>query len=132
MKKMSILTIAGVGIVATALCVLIKQYKPEFALAVSLCCGVLIFVMILGSLVPAFDQIRNLIDRAALNNQHFTVLVKSLGICYVTSIASDTCKDAGQTAIAGKIELAAKVAIVVLALPMFMEIIEFSLQLIEI
>ena len=131
MTAMNLLAIAGIGLVAAAICILIKQYRPEFAMMVSLSCGVLIFALILINLSPAFGQIEDLMSRANLDNQYFQVLVKSLGICYVTSIASDTCKDAGQAAIAGKIELAAKVAIVVMSLPLFLQIIDDSLKLIS-
>ena len=131
MTAMNLLAIAGIGLVAAAICILIKQYRPEFAMMVSLSCGVLIFALILINLSPAFGQTEDLMSRANLDNQYFRVLVKSLGICYVTSIASDTCKDAGQAAIAGKIELAAKVAIVVMSLPLFLQIIDDSLKLIS-
>ncbi|MDD6236301.1 MAG: SpoIIIAC/SpoIIIAD family protein [Clostridiales bacterium] len=129
---MNILAIVGIGIVATAICILIKQYRPEFAMMVSLSCGVLIFVMILLHLSPAILDIQELMSKASLDNGYFKVLVKSLGICYVTSIASDSCKDAGQAAIAGKIELAAKVAIVILALPLFTQIVNYALDLIAV
>ena len=129
---MNILAIVGIGFVATAICILIKQYRPEFAMMVSLSCGVLIFVMVLLNLSPAFIEIQELMSKASLDNGYFKVLVKSLGICYVTSIASDSCKDAGQAAISGKIELAAKVAIVILALPLFTKIVNYALDLIAV
>ena len=84
---MNILAIVGIGIVATAICILIKQYRPEFAMMVSLSCGVLIFVMVLLNLSPAFIEIQELMSKASLDNGYFKVLVKSLGICYVTSVS---------------------------------------------
>lgn len=127
---MGIWAIVGIGIVAAAICILVGQYRPEFALLVSLCSGILIFVLVMLELTPVLDQIEDYVTRASLNNEYFKVLVKSLGICYIASIAGDTCRDAGQTAIAGKIELAAKVAVVVLALPLFGKIVETSMELI--
>ena len=129
---MEIWAIVGVGIVAAAICILVKQYKPEFAMLVSLCSGILIFTLIMLNLSPVLEQIRSYTARASLDNEYFKVLLKSLGICYLSSIASDTCSDAGQTAIAGKIELAAKVAVVLLALPLFGKIVDYSLDLIAI
>lgn len=129
---MEIWAIAGLGLVTAAICILVKQYRPEFAMIVSLCCGILIFTMVLLELVPVLEQIDDYIKKASLNQEYFKVLVKSLGICYIASIAGDTCRDAGQTAIAGKIELAAKVAIVVSALPLFEQVVEYSLELIAI
>lgn len=129
---MGIWTIAGLGLVSTALCILVKQYRPEFAMIMSLCCGILIFGMVLLNLGPVLDRIGDYIEKTSLNNEYFTVLLKTLGICYIASIAGDTCRDAGQTAIAGKVELAAKVAIVLLALPLFDQVVEYALSLIAI
>ncbi len=53
-------------------------------------------------------------------NSHF----KSLGICHLTQIASETCKDCGFNSIASKVELAGKIAIVLLTLPMLESLIK--------
>ncbi len=129
---MEIWTIAGVGLVGAVLCVLVKQYRPEFGMLVSLSCGMLLFVMVLMNLTPALDRINGYMEKLSLDNGYFKVLLKSLGICYIATIAGDTCRDAGQTAIAGKIELSAKVGIVLLALPLFEQIVEYALELIAI
>ena len=127
---MEIWAITGIGIVAAAICILVKQYKPEFAMLVSLCSGILIFSLVILNLSPVLAQIQSYTAKASLDNEHFKILLKSLGVCYISSIASDTCKDAGQTAIAGKIELAAKVAVILLSLPLFGKIVDYSLDLI--
>lgn len=131
-RAVDIWAITGIGVVAAAICILVRQYRPEFAMLVSLCSGILLFVMVMLNLTPVLDQMERYVAKASLNNEYFKVLIKSLGICYVASIAGDTCRDAGQTAIAAKIELAAKVAVVVLALPLFGKIVEISLELIAI
>ena len=115
---------------AAAICILVKQYKPEFAMLISLCSGILIFSLVILNLSPVLLQIQSYTAKASLDNEHFKILLKSLGVCYISSIASDTCKDIGQTAIAGKIELAAKVAVILLALPLFKKIVDYSLELI--
>ena len=127
---MEIWAITGIGTVAAAICILVKQYKPEFAMLVSLCSGILIFSLVILNLSPVLAQIQSYTAKASLDNEHFKILLKSLGVCYISSIASDTCKDAGQTAIAGKIELAAKVAVILLSLPLFGKIVDYSLDLI--
>ena len=63
-------------------------------------------------------------------NEYTMVIIKALGICYVTQLASDTCQDAGERAMAGKIELAGRVAVLLLSLPMFSSILQIALELI--
>ena len=47
---MEIVKIVGVGLIATVLVILLKQYRPEFALYLSLAAGVLLFSMVIGKM----------------------------------------------------------------------------------
>ena len=58
-------------------------------------------------------------------------MVKALGVCVVTQLASDTCKDCGQNSIASKIELGGKVLILAISLPMFTSLLETINKLIN-
>ncbi|WMJ23023.1 SpoIIIAC/SpoIIIAD family protein [Paludicola sp. MB14-C6] len=128
---MNIYAIIGIAIVSTAICILMKQYKPEYAMLVSLACGLVLFAMILVSLVPAFEAMQSLMKRAAINNEYTKAIIKTLGVCYVTQLASDSCRDAGQTAIASKVELCGKVFIVIISLPLFENLVEIAFKLIN-
>ncbi|PWM41009.1 MAG: stage III sporulation protein AD [Clostridiales bacterium] len=124
---MELTAIVGLAIVAVCIVVLLRQYKPEYALMVSLICSVVIFAAVLGELIPAFDTIRSMMQQVQIDGQYIEILLKSLGICFITQIASESCRDAGESAIASKIELAGKLMLVVLALPMFEEIVSIAL-----
>lgn len=124
-------TIIGLALISAALCLLLKQYKPEYAMLVSLICGVVIFSMIIISLLPAFDTVKDLMKQSGVNSEYIQAMVKALGICYVTQLASDSCNDAGQTAIAGKVELCGKVFIVLLSLPLFQNLVQVALGLMK-
>ena len=124
---MELTAIVGLAIVAVCIVVLLRQYKPEYALMVSLICSVVIFAAVLGELIPAFDTIRSMMQQVQIDGQYIEILLKSLGICFITQIASESCRDAGERAIASKIDLAGKLMLVVLALPMFEEIVSIAL-----
>lgn len=132
MDTINLVAIIGLAIVTTAICILIKQYRPEFAMVASLCCGALIFGLIILNLTPAFDTIRELMDRLNLDNQYTRTIIKALGVCYITQLAADTCRDADQTAIAGKVELAGKVMIILLSLPLFKSLLDTAIGLITV
>lgn len=129
--KMNIFAIIGLALVATAICILIKQYKPEYEMLVSLTCGLVLFSMIIVSLIPAFEAMTRLMSRASINSEYTRAIIKALGVCYVTQLACDSCRDAGQTAIASKVELCGKVFIVILALPLFENLVEIAFKLIN-
>ncbi len=116
---MDITSIAGLGIIAAVLCVIVRQYKPEMALGISIACGVLILTSVIAMLAPSVSEIAELTEAAGLDEGWAAILLKALAVCYITQLSSDCCRDAGESAIAGKIELAGKAAIVVISLPDF-------------
>lgn len=120
----NLLSIIGLGLVSTAICIIIKQNSPEYSLAISIACSIAIFYVVISSLQPVIDSMNNLMTNAKISNEYTSAVIKALGICYITELASDCCKDAGQTAIATKIELGGKVMIVLLSLPLFDNLVE--------
>lgn len=129
---MNIITIVGLGLISTAICVLFSQYKPEYTMLISLIAGVIIFGLVLVNLTEAFDLIKNLLNKIQVSNEYTIIIVKTLGICYITQLASDSCSEAGQTSIANKIELAGKAAIILISIPLFNDLVEIATKLITI
>lgn len=128
---MDILTIAGVAIVATAISVLIKQYKPEYSLAVNLGAGIIILLFVILASAPIIAEIRELVAETGINSEYLIILLKALGICFVTQFAADVCRDAGAVSIASKVETAGKIAVLLSALPLFERILNIARSLIN-
>ena len=110
---------------------ILRQYKQEFGLYIPLITGVIILGAIVLAMRPALDTIRGLMEAVNMNNIYGQTLLKGLAVCYLTQLATDTCKDAGETAIAGKLELSGKIAIVILSLPLFTSLAEMVTRLIN-
>ncbi|MBQ4165259.1 MAG: stage III sporulation protein AD [Oscillospiraceae bacterium] len=128
---MDITAIAGIGILSAVLCVIVRQYKPEMALGISTACGILILTAVITMLAPSVSAIAELTEAAGLDEGYAAILLKALAVCYITQLAADCCRDAGESAIAGKIELAGKSAIVVISLPVFASLAELVTNLIK-
>lgn len=124
-------SIIGIAIVATAACIILQKTNPEFSMMVALITGILIFMFVLASFTPILDSLEDWMNEFGLNNVYFTTVVKTLGICYLTQMASDTCKDAGYSSIASKVELAGKITILLMALPMFENLISLTIELVN-
>lgn len=123
--------IAGAAIIAAAISVLIKQYKPEYSLAVNLGAGVIILLFVLVSAAPIISELRSLIGQTGVNAEYIVILLKALGICFVTQLAADICRDSGAASIASKVETAGKVAVLLSALPLFERILGIAKALIN-
>lgn len=126
---MKISVIIGIALIAMILCVLLRGYRPEYSVFLSLTAGILILLMTLDALVPVMETLTELIEISGQGREAFTILLKALGVCFITQLASDACKDAGEGAIASKVELAGKVVILLLAMPLFEQIIGVATSL---
>lgn len=128
---MSVLSLVAVGVVGTVLCIILRQHKPEFSLFVSLLVGMLILGAVISALQPVFESLNTLTEAVSLSSVYGQVLLKSLAVCFITQMASESCRDAGESAIASKLEMAGKAAVVVLALPLFESLVSMVTSLIE-
>lgn len=115
---MGLITIIGLILIAAFLAVLLKPYRAEYALALSLLAGVIILAFLLDGSSDTFASLRILVQQSAFSTELAGVLLRALGICLMTQMASDACKDVGETALAAKAELAGKCFLLTLALPL--------------
>ena len=118
-ERMQWIQFIGIGLIGMILAVLFRQHKPEYAPLISLAAGLAVVFLLLGQLEPIFSQMEEILQQAGIGTEYIAVLLKSLGICYITQLAADTCRDAGESAIASKMELAGKITVLTLAVPYF-------------
>ena len=121
---MEVAQIAGVALISVFIILLLKQYKPEFVIHISILAGILIFLMILPKLSSVIELLNNLTNKLGANSQFFSILLKITGIAYISEFATNICKDSGETAIASKVELAAKIIIISMSIPILGSVIE--------
>lgn len=126
---MDILKTLGICLIVAVLCVLLRQYKPEYALLISALGGTMLLLFLVGQIVPAFSTLKTFLSRFGLEAFYFTVALKAVGIGYITQFIADTCRDAGQGAIASKAELAGRSGIFLLSIPLLQKILELAEQL---
>lgn len=120
---MNILAIACLGITAATLSALLKRYNGEFSLFISLGASIIIMGTVLLAVYPLIDLIEELTEMIGTDAQYAAVLMKALAVCYITQLASDCCRDGGETAIAGKVEFGGKIAILLISVPLFEKLI---------
>lgn len=128
---MNIIGIAGIAIIAAVIAAMMRRYHQEYAVIISIAAGIVILIEIFVNISPAVKQISTLLSSAGLTTDYALILFKTLGICFLAQFAADSCRDAGESALASKVELAGKIAIVVLALPLFEKIAKTATGLIN-
>ena len=125
-----IIKIIGVGGVALISIIIIKQYKPEFALYISLAAGTIILFMVLDKLSEIIGLLKSISTKSGINQEFLEILLKMTGIAFLTEFAVSICKDSGESAIASKIEIGSKVIIVSMSIPIISSLLEIVLKLI--
>ena len=126
---MEIIEIVGLGLIATVISLIIKDQKPQFAFLIILLTGIAILLFLVGKISSVILVLEKLAMQANINMVYLETILKIIGIAYIAEFGAQITKDAGQAAIASKIELAGKILILVMAIPIIGVIIETIIQL---
>ena len=124
-----IIKIIGMGLISLIIIIIIKQYKPEFAIYISIIAGVLILFLIMDKLEGIINLLKTISAKSGINNQFLELLLKITGIAFLTEFAINLCKDSGENAIASKIEIGSKVIIVSMSIPIISSLLEVITKL---
>ncbi|ASV69041.1 stage III sporulation protein AD [Cytobacillus sp. FSL W7-1323] len=127
---MDILKIVGIALIATFLALIIKEQKPNFAFLLVVFVGCTIFLYLVDQIYMIIHMIERIAVNANINMVYLETILKIVGIAYIAEFASQITKDAGQGAIAAKIEMAGKIFILAMAIPILTVLIETIIQMI--
>ena len=119
----------GIGLLALIIIVILKQYKPEFAIYVSMIAGVLILVLSIQKLTGIINLLQSLANKTYINKSFLSILLKITGIAFITEFAVSICSDAGEKAIASKIEIGSKVIIIAMSIPIITSLLELVIEI---
>ena len=126
---MWIIAAAAAGLVGTVLALILGQYRPEFRMLVTAAVTLLLIAMVLEQLSPVLEQLRSTMELTGLTGDYAAILFKAVGICLLTQLAGDVCRDSGESSIASKIELAGRAAILLTAMPLIQEVLVWAWEL---
>lgn len=126
---MEIVKIIGVGLIATIILAIIRTYKPELTIYVSIIAGAIIFSMVMDKLSAIIDLLTNLSKKSGINAQYVAILLKISGIAILSEFAVSVCKDLGEIAVATKIDLAGKIIIISISIPIISALLELLIKI---
>lgn len=126
---MDVVKIIGIGLISLIIIIIVRQYKPEFTLYVSLLAGALILLFIMDKIGSIIDLLTSLSNKTAINNEFLILLIKITGIAFLTEFAVSICKDTGESAIASKVDMGGKVIIVSMSIPIISSLLETIIEI---
>ena len=109
---------AGLAVTAVLIAKLIRRYTEEQALLLTLLACVGITAAAVLAVTPLLNEIDALLAKGGLQPEQTACIAKAAGICCVTQLAADLCKDAGESAVASAVTLTGKIALLLLILPL--------------
>ena len=121
MDLFKILAIALLTCIAT---LIVRQVKPDFATLVAISGGVVILLFLIDYLEQILGAFNGLIEKTNLSPSLFSTILKIIGIGYLTEFTANICSDSGISSLASKVELAGKVIILFMALPIITNLID--------
>lgn len=119
----------GIGLTATTLAALLRQRAPQFAMMVAFLAGTVLLLMVLQHMASVVQMLTQLADAAKLDHGFLATVLRIIGIAYIVEFAAQVARDAQEGALAGRIELAGKVGIVILAIPIVTDVIQALVHL---
>lgn len=125
---MSIFAVCTLAIGSVALILIIKQFKNDIALPISVCITLALSIASLALIEPINAYIKE-VSEFSDNGEYVKVMMKSLGIALVSSSSADVCRDCGEGAIASKVELIGKCAILLCALPLIKNLLTLAREI---
>ena len=124
-----IFKIIGISLITTISILLIKPTKPDIAMIVGLAGGVFIFFYIIDLIEDVFGLFSYIMEITNLDSKLFTLLIKIVGVGYLTEFSANLCKDSGNTAMASRLLLVGKLVIFVMAIPIITSLIELIVSI---
>lgn len=116
--------IAAVGVAAVLMAMQLKEIKPQFGTYVVFGAGILIFFYAFEKLSEIVAAVGELSRQAAIEEKYLQILLKMLGITYVSEFAASLCKDGGYSSVAGQIELFGRFSILLVSMPIILSLLE--------
>lgn len=114
---MDILRIIGIGFIGAVLSLILRHFRPELSMMIPVVVTFTIVFCILPYMTAIINELRVISEGAGIEYRYVSIVLKIIGISYLVSISAELCKDAGENTIAAKIELAGKLIIIFMSLP---------------
>lgn len=124
-----IVKIIGIGLISLVIIVILKQYRAEYAIYVSIIAGILILFLSVEKITGIVNLLQSISNKTYINKSFLNILLKITGIAFLTEFAVSVCADAGEKAIASKIEIGSKVIIITMSMPIITSLLELIVEI---
>ncbi len=125
------IAIGMLAVTAAVLALTLRAKNGEIALVLTIAASVLLLLQVIGSASQVVSSVQNIVAVSGIDTGYLAILLKVIGVCLLTEFTANTCRDAGSSALAANVTLAGKLTASVLALPLYRDVLNAVLQVIN-
>jgi stage III sporulation protein AD len=127
--RMNFFAIFGLVLVTTFFLIMIRKERPEMAVALAIAAAAIILSALLKNIAQIVTVFESLALKSQFNQDYLKLIIKILGLAYLAGFGAQICKDAGEGSMAAKIELAGKIFILSLGIPVMVGLLDLILKI---
>lgn len=116
--------IALVAIVGMTLAVVVGGMRKDISIWITIISGIIIFFYGISKFEFIVNMFHELSEYLGINETYIRVILKMIGIAYLSEFTASVCKDAGQNTIAGQVDFFGKISMIVISLPVLQSLLE--------
>lgn len=128
---MDIFKVIGIGLIGGFLSIAVKQYRREFSVLIGAATSIAVLLGIADMLREVINAFWSLTEQSGIDAKYFVIVIKVVGVAYITQFAAEILRDGGENASALKVELAGKVFILGLTLPILTSFLEVCINALD-
>lgn len=126
---MEIFKIIGIALLTCFVAIIVRQIKPEFYIFIIICGCTIISILVLNKFTSIFSYFHQIIEKTNIDNSLFVLIIKIMGVAYITEFAANICIDTNNSSLADKISLAGKVIITCMSLPIITALLDVIISI---
>ena len=128
---MDIIKLSAVGIIGALAAVMLKKANPQLAMLTAMATGLVLLMYALGTFGAVIEEIGEITDSCGIDRKYFNILLKIIAASYICEISGELCRDAGEGAIAVKIDMIGRLFIMLMSMPLIKGFLEVCINAIN-
>ena len=128
---MNLIAVAMISVIIVLMAIKIKDMDAGYGVLLSIAGGVMVMYFVISRFRQLADYLDRLTSYVTVNITYIDVILKMIGLAYVCQFSRDICKDAGYNAIASQVEMAGKLSLILLSMPVLMSVIDLVVKIVE-
>lgn len=129
---MDVFKIVGIALTGAILSLTVKEYRRELSVCIGIITGIILLFSVTEGLYEIFLETENIILKSGVKTEYLIAILKVVGISFITQFSAEVCRDAGQSAIASKLEISGKILILTFTLPIISDFLDICINALNI